>query len=85
MSVLRGVFGVRATQEGLSLAPNGMPLWQSVRLRFFYRGREIELLQKDGVVTVKLLSGAPCRVSVNKKTDTLETIIKIDRTGDAYV
>ncbi len=85
LSVLRGVFGVRATQEGLSLAPNAMPLWQSVRLRFFYRGREIELLQKDGAVTVKLLSGAPCRVSVNKKTVTLESIIKIDRTGDAYV
>jgi len=40
LSILRGIFGVRATSDGLDIKPNPMPkeLWKKLTVKFLYRG-----------------------------------------------
>ena len=64
LSILRGVFGVRATCDGLCIRPNPMPqeLWKKVTVKFLYRGSLVEMTACGTRYTVKLLNGKPCKV-----------------------
>ena len=48
LSVLKGIFGVRANENGLSISPNPYDFWEAVTLKMFYRGALFELkIQKN--------------------------------------
>ncbi|MBQ7924149.1 MAG: glycoside hydrolase family 65 protein [Clostridia bacterium] len=71
LSVLRGIFGVCATENGLKIAPNPMPLWKKTSIKFTYCGRTIAMTAEGMKYTMRLLSGAPCTVEFNGETLTL--------------
>ena len=85
LSILRGVFGVRADERGLHIAPNAMPLWKSVRMQLVYRGRKIGLYTKGGTLSITLLSGEPCRITVDRERVLLENEIVVQAKGDTHV
>ena len=63
-ALLRGVFGVRADRGGLHIDPVRMPLWERVRVPFFWRGRKV-LLELCGSVCTVSVSGDPIEAVVN--------------------
>ena len=59
LSVLRGIFGVRARKECLELRPNPMPFWKKIEMRTFYRGRLVGLTAEGEKFSLALLKGSP--------------------------
>ncbi|MDE7158159.1 MAG: hypothetical protein K2N74_01145, partial [Clostridiales bacterium] len=47
--------------------PNLMPLWKKVTVKFIYQERVIELSLKGEQLTLALLSGEPCSLTVEGK------------------
>ncbi len=84
LSVLRGVFGVRAKTDGLHVFPNPVPFWKKTTLTLFYRGRKIRLTLSGEKLTAELLSGAPCKINLEGQVFTLsgKTVKKIK--GDIH-
>lgn len=64
LSILRGIFGVRARGGVLSVCPNLMPLWKKVTVKFIYQERVIGLSLKGERLTLALLGGKPCSLTV---------------------
>ncbi|MBQ8428794.1 MAG: glycoside hydrolase family 65 protein [Clostridia bacterium] len=65
LSVLRGVFGVRATDNGVVIKPNPMPtdMWKKVTAKFIYRDSLVEISARGREYTLKLLQGTPCKIN----------------------
>ncbi|MBQ8725894.1 MAG: glycoside hydrolase family 65 protein [Clostridia bacterium] len=42
LSVFRGVFGICANENGLTVKPNRIPFWNSVKLSFVYKGKRVK-------------------------------------------
>ena len=64
LSILRGIFGVRATNGGLYIKPNPMPqeLWKKVTVKFLYQGSLVEMTACGTKYTIKLLNDKSCKV-----------------------
>ena len=61
--IFRGFCGVDFKEDTLKISPNLPEKWESVRLRFFFRGSWLELRVKHGEVRIKMLEGTkPIRV-----------------------
>ncbi len=78
LSVLRGVFGVRATDDGLMIKPNPIPteLWKKVTGKFIYRNSLVEMTACGNKYTLKLIDGKPCKICFNGETLTLSDCLE---------
>ena len=64
LSVLYGLFGLTASEDGLAFRPNPMPFFGSVTAQTLYRGRKIQMRLKGDSLRLTLLEGEPVRVTV---------------------
>jgi trehalose/maltose hydrolase-like predicted phosphorylase len=76
LSILRGIFGVKASAKGLTVAPNPMPLWKKVSISFVYQGRVIAMTAEGTKFTMQLVSGEPINVDFCGETVALKGMIE---------
>ena len=62
LAVLRGIFGIRASENGLCFAPVRMPLWKKVTAKCRYKGTLLEAELAGTDASLRVLDGAPVRI-----------------------
>ena len=58
-AVFRGVFGIKPESEVIKISPNYIPFWEKVRLRFVYKGIDIEAVIDGRTLTLVKTVGTP--------------------------
>ena len=76
LSVIYGLFGLSASESGLSFRPNNMPFFESITAHTLYRGRDIRMRMTDGRLTLTLLKGSPVQVTVTSQNGEYSTMLK---------
>lgn len=84
--ILRGLFGIVVTEEGLCFNPIEMPFWKSVTLSFEYRGRKLRCRLIGKKMSAERLTGEPFEIYVYGKkmrlNGRLTVLVKTRREGN---
>lgn len=67
LSLIYGFAGLGLEEESFNLSPELPEAWSSLRFRFWFHGRQIEITITQLAVTVKLLTGAPLQFYLKHK------------------
>jgi len=72
-AILRGIFGVKAKEEYLVIKPVEMPLFDSIKIRFYYHGVLLELELKNNNYTIKILNNKEVSILINNNIELIKT------------
>ena len=71
MAILLGFAGIRATEEGLSMAPVLPNNWEKYKLPLLYHGRRLNLVVDQRGANVERITGEPITIRLNGKPITI--------------
>ena len=71
MAMLLGFAGIRATEEGLSMAPVLPNNWEKYKLPLLYHGRRLNLVVDQRGANVERITGEPITIRLNGKPITI--------------